>query len=79
MNNKEFFNRKFGELYTPDNSEGIEDVYTFESLEKEAKEFWTEYSNDLRYDNIDLFINDIISVLDWQFPSTVMIDILNVY
>lgn len=77
MNNKEFFNRKFGEFYTPDNSEGIEDDYTFEDLEKEAVEFWNEHYNELRYDNVDLFINDIISSLHWQFPSTVMLEILN--
>lgn len=79
MNNKDFFNRKFGGIYTPDNSEDENDLYTYESFLKEVTEFWEEHSNDLGYDNIDLFVNDIISVLDWQFPSTVMTDILNGY
>lgn len=79
MDNKDFFNRKFGDVYIPDNTEGVEDNYTFESLEEEAQEFWSEYSKELSYDNIELFINDVISILDWQFPSTVMVDILNRY
>lgn len=78
MTNKEFFKLKFGETYTPDYAECENDIYTFESLEQEIKDFWDQNKHIRHlYDNVDNLINDVISILDWQSPSTILADIDN--
>lgn len=77
MDNKGFFNKKFGDTYIPENAEDEIDYYTFEKLDNQAREFWEENQKDI-LDHIDYnsFLNEVISILDWQFPSTVMEEVL---
>lgn len=80
MENKEYFDKKFNGKYIPENSESEDDFYEFEKLESSCQDFWDCHESLLvekGFEDIDSFINHIISELDWQYPETLMDEQIN--
>ena len=71
--NKEIFENRFGSVYIPDNGEGEE--ITFEEIEADCINEWNSNESllvDKGFNDIDCFINYVVTSLEWEFPCTVI-------
>lgn len=71
------YKAKFGDIYIPENSEGYEDIYNFAKLKKEVFNRYSEEGDFKQmYPTPNDLLDQVIKVMEWEFPSTCMTDIL---
>lgn len=73
MKPKEYFEKKFGTLYIPENADSIDDGCTFEDFETLCSIGFSEYPKfKMLFKSEEHLLMCLIDAIEWEFPETIL-------
>ena len=79
-NNEKLFKSRFREVYVHENSEDEDDIYNWEHFYNTCVEGWNNHEDilvDSGFEDLDSFVNYVVANIDWQYPETLIEDLIN--